>query len=312
MADVYAEKRYIVTETKPWNRSYLTSRSIEPEFRSPAGATLQRLLEERLALGAKASSRAASTLATPKFVAAIYATFLAKQTYVLFLLRFYSVFLVPGHMYANWTVRLQSADDNSLHRNGTELARVDRQPMNDTRSRDRDEQNERKDAPSRIERIRGEKQREKEEPSGAKQAKPSEKLSSGSRSSFPPARRYETEEPDSLSLCPGERRRITWERVPSSLPLWRRTERERQGGSRERRRRKRWRRHSSAVATPQKAEECGTPLLLNACNLCGGRCTVHLNTCHVAAGLLQNDVRDRRGSREFAREHASISVLENA
>lgn len=58
------------------------------------------------------------------------------------------------------------------------------------------------------------------------EAKPSEKLSSGSRSSFSPARRFETEEPDSFSLCWSERRRVTWERVPSSLPLWRRTERE--------------------------------------------------------------------------------------
>lgn len=54
-----------------------------------------------------------------------------------------------------------------------------------------------------------------------------------------------------------------------------------------------------AVATRSK-DDRGLRCLLHE-HHCGGSYTVHLNTCHVAAGLLQNDVRMRARAREKER-----------
>lgn len=48
---------------------------------------------------------------------------------------------------------------------------------------------------------------------------------------------------------------------------------------------------SNAVATSKKAEQKLRVSFVATLSRYGGSCTVHLNTCHVAARLLQNDVR---------------------
>lgn len=64
---------------------------------------------------------------------------------------------------------------------------------------------------------------------------------------------------------------------------------------------------SNAVATSKKAEQRSRVPFIAGLSRYGGSCTVHLNTCHVAARLLQNDVRLRlrqRGERKFLRVRA--------
>lgn len=71
---------------------------------------------------------------------------------------------------------------------------------------------------------------------------------------------------------------------------------------------------SNAVATSKKAEQRSRVPFIAGLSRYGGSCTVHLNTCHVAARLLQNDVRLRlrqRGEREFLRVRARARAIEH-